>query len=108
MWRAPSAGLASQVPSGPLTPRSLGGLVAGRGYPGVGSGHWVSQVMDRGRVVKLEDGSLWEVAPLDRLDSALWLPVTDITVTDGDDLLYPYKLINTDDHEVVNAKLLGH
>jgi len=72
----------------------------------VGSGHWIDDVMDDGNLVKLEDDSLWKVSPLDVVNSALWLPVSNITVIDSDDPSYPYKLINTDDDEVVNAQLL--
>jgi len=41
------------------------------------------------------------------IESSLWLPISDITVIEGDDPAYPYKLVNTDDNEVVNAKLLS-
>ena len=70
------------------------------------SGHWIDDVMDDGNLIKLEDGSLWKVSPTDVVDSALWLPVTDITVIDSDDPEYPYKLVNTDDNEVVDAQLI--
>ncbi|HZM06440.1 MAG TPA: hypothetical protein VFC44_25845 [Candidatus Saccharimonadales bacterium] len=72
----------------------------------VGGGHWIDDVMDDGNLIKLEDGSLWKVSPVDAIDSALWLPVTDITVIDSDDPAYPYKLVNKDDDEVVNARLI--
>jgi len=62
--------------------------------------------MDGGKIIKLEDGSLWSVEPLDRIDSALWLSLDNITVIEGDDLKYPYKLVNTDENEVVNARKL--
>jgi hypothetical protein len=52
-----------------------------------------------GRIIKLEDGSIWEVDPTDVIDSALWLPISDIVVC-GD------KLINTDDNESVSARRL--
>jgi len=74
-----------------------------RGFYAPDSGHWIDGVMDSGSLIKLEDHSLWQVSPLDRIDGSLWLPVSDITVIEGDDPLYPYKLINTDDGEVVNA-----
>ncbi len=60
------------------------------------AGHWVEDVMSDGDIVKLEDGSLWEVAGGDEATSALWLPATEIVVCDG-------KLINTDDNESVEA-----
>jgi hypothetical protein len=69
-----------------------------------GSGHWIDEVMDDGNLIKLEDDSLWRVSPIDAIDSALWLPVTDITVIESDDPAYPYKLVNKDDNEVVNAR----
>jgi len=60
-------------------------------------GHWIDSVMDDGSIVKLEDGSIWQVDDVDAVDSALWLPTTDIVVCDG-------KLINTEDHESVSAE----
>jgi hypothetical protein len=53
-------------------------------------------VSDDGEIVKLEDGSIWEVDASDAIDSALWLPTTEIVACDG-------KLINTDDNEKVSA-----
>ena len=63
---------------------------------GCESGHWVDYVSDGGEIVKLEDGSLWQIDSVDQIDTALWLPTTDIVVC-------PYKLINTDDNESVGA-----
>lgn len=61
------------------------------------SGHWVDSVSSDGQIVKLEDGSIWEVDPVDAIDSILWLPTTDITACED-------KLINTDDNETVFAR----
>jgi hypothetical protein len=66
------------------------------GPSGCESGHWVESVSDDGGIVKLEDGSVWEVDAADTVDSALWLPATEIVVCDG-------RLINTDDNEKVSA-----
>jgi hypothetical protein len=66
------------------------------GSSGCESGHWIDSVSDEGDIVKLEDGSIWEVDAADTVDSALWLPTTEI-VACGD------KLINTDDNEKVSA-----
>jgi len=60
------------------------------------SGHWIDKVMSDGELVKLEDGSVWQVDAGDEIDSALWLPTSDIIACDG-------KLINTDDNETVGA-----
>ena len=61
-------------------------------------GHWVETVSDDGSIIKLEDGSIYEVT-LDAATSALWLPLAEI-VSCGD------KLINTDDGETVDATQL--
>jgi hypothetical protein len=53
--------------------------------------------MADGSIVKLEDGSLWQVDGADTVDSALWLPTDEIVTCDG-------KLINTDDKESVAAE----
>jgi len=75
-------------------PRRRGGRTATLGCE---AGHWIDSVAADGRIIKLEDGSIWEVDPVDAIDSALWLPVTDIVVCDD-------KLINTDDNETVSAR----
>lgn len=66
---------------------------------GCESGHWVDSVSDDGDIVKLEDGSVWEIAAVDTVDSMLWLPTTDIIACDD-------KLINTEDNETVEATRL--
>lgn len=76
------------------------------GYPGIGAGHWIQNVSGGGKIIILEDGSVWEVSPIDIINSAIWLPVSNIVVVE-DSGPYPYKLINTDDGETVNAKYLG-
>ena len=63
------------------------------------SGHWVESVSDDGQVVKLEDGSIWQVNAVDAIDSMLWLPTTDIVACED-------KLINTEDNESVSARRL--
>jgi hypothetical protein len=69
------------------------------GSSGCESGHWVESVSDDGQIIKLEDGSIWEVDDADTVDSALWLPTTDILACDA-------KLINTEDNETVSATRL--
>ncbi len=78
-------------------------------YPGLGSGHWIKKVSSGGRTVELEDGSLWEVSAVDRIYTALWLPVTDITVTNAKVPVgeFRYVLINKDDGETALAKYIG-
>lgn len=77
-------------------------------YLSVGSGHWIKSVTDDGGIVILEDGSMWSISPIDRIDSALWLPITDITVIENNFSDYNYKLINKDDGESVEANLISN
>ena len=60
-------------------------------------GHWIDEVLNDGSVIKLEDGSIWLVDDLDQIDTALWLPVSNIVACD-------YMLINTDDGEKAGAR----
>ena len=64
---------------------------------GCETGHWVESVSSDGSIVKLEDGSIWEVDEVDRIDSQLWLTTTSIIACSD-------RLINTDDNEVVSAE----
>jgi hypothetical protein len=56
-------------------------------------------VLDDGRLIRLEDGSLWEVDPIDTVTSSIWLPVSDIIICGN-------RLINEDDNETVHARRL--
>ncbi|MEN3039529.1 MAG: hypothetical protein ABDI07_10365 [Candidatus Kryptonium sp.] len=82
-------------------------LILGKTYIGVDSEHWIQKVIDYGKIIVLEDGSLWEVSALDQFISFLWLPMSNIYVIESDNPLYPYKLINIDDDESVQAKYIG-
>lgn len=60
-------------------------------------GHWIASVSSGGEIVKLEDGSIWEISAIDRIDTALWLTTEEITACGG-------RLINTDTSDAVDAK----
>lgn len=79
------------------------------GYVGGSSGHWVQENIDSGKLIILEDGSIWEIDPLEQIDAMLWLPISEITVVTSDrgSPGYDYLLINTDDNEQAHAKYLG-
>jgi hypothetical protein len=81
---------------------------AGR-YGGVGSGHWIKEVSSNGAYITLEDGSLWEVNVIDRIDTAIWLPISNITVIVAKNSIgsFQYELVNTDDGEKALAHYLG-
>ncbi len=80
-----------------------------RVYSGLGGGHWVSNKIDSGNIIVLEDGSMWEIQSIDRIFTRLWLRITAITVLEASTPIgdYRYRLVNTDDNESVLAKYLG-
>ena len=75
-------------------------------YPSTTGGHWIKQNIGRGEFIQLEDRSLWQVDPLDKIDASLWLPISSITVIESSNGSpgYDYLLINTDDKEKAHAK----
>jgi len=89
----------------PVIVPSSGGV--GNVYIGVGDETSIQSISDGGRIITLLDNSVWEVNPIDTVDTAIWLPVTDVLIIDGDDPGFPYKMINKDDNEVANVKLLS-
>ena len=74
-------------------------------YLGSGDGHWIDQNTE-GKLIKLEDGSIWAISMLDQINTLLWLPISNITVIENGDPFFPYTLINTDDGEKAAAKFL--
>ena len=80
-----------------------------RSYLGVGGGHWIKSKGNGGTLIVLEDGSVWEINSLDRIDTALWLPITDVTVLNASSPIgeYRYTLVNKEDGEQALAKYLG-
>lgn len=78
-------------------------------YVGSGGGHWIKSKADDGGIIILEDGSMWEINSIDRIDTSLWLPITNITVTKASSPIgdYKYTLLNTEDREKALAKYLG-
>jgi len=78
------------------------GITSGRRRPGaqVSTGcdahHWISAVSDGGRILILEDGSIWAVNAVDVVTSSIWLPISNVSVCGN-------KIINLDDGEAVGA-----
>ena len=54
---ASSPGHTAVVPSRPARPS----VSVARIYASVGGGHWISENSSSGRIIQLEDGSLWEI-----------------------------------------------
>lgn len=79
-----------------------------KSYVGINEKHWINRVIDRGKLLQLEDNSLWEISPIDIIYSALWLPATNVYVTESDNPYYEIKIINIDDGESVEAKIISN
>ena len=78
-------------------------------YPGGSSGHWIQENIDSGSMIILEDGSIWQIDPMDKIEAMLWLPISNITVVISNNVSpgYDYLIINTYDGEKAHAKYLG-
>lgn len=63
---------------------------------GCDSGHWIESLAGDGKILKLEDGSLWMVDDVDTVTSSIWLPASEVVVCGS-------KIINVDDGESVEA-----
>ena len=62
--------------------------------------------MDDGRFLLLEDRSLWRIEPVGQVYSALWLLPQKIAVTRSENPSYPYRLVNADASNIVEARLI--
>lgn len=102
---------AMQVAVNQTPPAKGAGPIKGEAkvYAGVGGGHWIKENIDRGSFILLEDRSLWQIDPLDKIDATLWLKISNITVVESSKGSpgYDYLLINTDDGEKAHAKYMG-
>jgi hypothetical protein len=61
------------------------------------SGHWIESVGGDGKIIKLENGSMWEVDDIDTVDTAIWLPITNVVICGT-------KMLNVDDNESAEVK----
>jgi len=71
---------------------------------GTNSNHWIKTIIERGQTIQLEDGSLWQINPLSKVDAGLWLPTERITIVESGNKFYPHKLINSDGKTAAEAK----
>jgi len=87
------------------------GTYPGGTYPGESSGHWILENIDAGSMMVLEDNSVWEIDPLDKISEStfLWLLTSEITIVTSNSGSpgYDYLLINADDGGKPHAKFLG-
>jgi hypothetical protein len=101
---------AAVTPSPPAGVPPTSGVDRGGFYAFTGTTWWIQNVGSGGAIVTLSDGSIWQVSPLDRIDTVLWLPVDDVVVVNNQgalSALYPYLLINKDEGETAEAQYLG-
>lgn len=56
------------------------------------SGHWIDSIVGDGKIITLEDGSMWTVDDVDTVTTSLWLPISNVEVCGR-------KMINVDDKE---------
>lgn len=77
-------------------------------YAALGGGHLLKAVSDEGRLVTLEDDSVWEIHPSARFQTVDWQPQAVITVhtTRGQDG-YTYEVVNTTVDEGALAKYVA-
>ena len=61
--------------------------------------HWIESKSSDGSIIILEDGSVWEVDGVDRVDSSLWLTADEVIVCNG-------SMINLSNGEKVNVMRL--
>ena len=66
---------------------------------GCESGHWIEAVEGGGKIIKLEDGSLWQVDDVDIVTTFIRLPISEVILCDG-------TMINVDDGESVEVRPL--
>ncbi len=93
---------AGQNPAAPkAAPRAAGP------YAGLNVEHWIKAVVERGQTIQLDDGSLWQINPFNKIDAILWMGVERVTVIESNNPLYPYKLVNTDSKSAAEAKLIS-
>jgi hypothetical protein len=76
-------------------------------YTGLNLKHWVAKLSDGGKVVVLDDGSIWEINPSYRSRTMVWVVAQEIMVTTGFNPQYPYQLANAMTSEVVEGRYKG-
>lgn len=76
-------------------------------YSRIREEHWLRDRLEHGRIVVLEDESMWEVHPSDRQTTERWLRISTITVKHTQQEGYPYLLSNSTEGEDARANYLG-
>jgi len=70
--------------------------------------HWLCDKHEDGVVLLLEDESMWEIHPSDRLNVVRWLRMSTIIIVEHSQKEgYRYLLTNTTEKETAHANYLG-
>jgi hypothetical protein len=82
-------------------------------YTRIHEEHWLRDKLEEGRIVILEDESMWEVHPSDRQTTKRWLRIStinvkhvEINVKHAEKEEYPYLLSNRTEGEYARANYL--
>jgi hypothetical protein len=76
-------------------------------YTALGPGHFIRAVNDDGQYVTLEDGSVWEIEPSRRFETADWEVQAAVTVRLANGVgVFTYELDNTGDDEGALARYM--
>ena len=74
-------------------------------YAALGPGHFIRAVNDDGQYVTLEDGSVWEIEPSRRFETADWQEQAAVTVSRANGVgVFHYELDNTQEDEGALAR----
>lgn len=76
-----------------------------KAYPISTLEHLIQSIRENGKIIFLEDDSMWEISDLDSRTARFWLPGSRIKVA-NESGNYPYILINISDGQQVDAKYL--
>lgn len=68
---------------------------------------FLKEIRFGGRQIILGDQSIWEVSPQHRESVWFWNLAARIEVFMGSNPYHPYKLINLDSHDIIDAKPVG-
>lgn len=76
-------------------------------YTKIHDEHWLRDKLEEGKIVVLEDESIWEVHPSDRQRTKRWLRISTVTVRYTQKADYPYLLSNRTEGEDAWANYLS-
>jgi len=77
-------------------------------YPYPGGDHWIRQIDEDGKLIELNDRSLWVVSSPETEALAPWIPASEVTLQPANpDDSDEYHLINVDTHQSIEAHYVG-